>query len=272
MGMGDELMALGEARACHARTKNRVSIIDKYGRRRAHALWFGAAYVAGMHEVGVFETIVNGSNCRPYIDYERTTKQRWVFLDYKPSPGELFNVRPAEKYRGQILLEPNVKITGSPNKQWGWEKWQALVAQSPDKRFVQVGPKGTRWLRGVTRVLTENFAQAVNVLSAVDGAVLPEGGLHHAAAALGKPVVVLFGGYNSPRSTGYDFHINIAVNSPEAEGWRALHPACTKAWNQITVPMIQEALDLSVRKTSGAAGSQTPIPTWGQSCLARSSV
>lgn len=271
MGLGDELMALGEARARYARTRTRVQIVDRHGKRRAHFLWQGASYVARLHEHGKFEIVVNGSNCRPYIDYDRTTKQRWVYRDYKPCPGELFNVRPNEKYRGYVMLEPNVKPNASPNKQWGWDKWQTLVEQSPETCFVQTGPKGTRWLRGVQRVLTTDFADAVNVLAAAYTAVLPEGGLHHAAAALGKPVVVLFGGYNSPRQTGYDFHINMAVDSPEAEGWRVLHPACKAAWDQITVSMIQEALARIEHKTSGAAGSQTPIPTWDQSCLARSS-
>ena len=58
------------------------------------------------------------------------------------------------------------------------------------------------------------------MLSGARAAVLHEGGLHHAAAALGMPAVVLFGGMISPRNTGYDVHVNLAIDDPEALGWR----------------------------------------------------
>ena len=40
----------------------------------------------------------------------------------------------------------------------------------------------------------------------------PEGGFHHAAAALNKKAVVIFGGFIDPLVTGYDFHNNIYVD------------------------------------------------------------
>jgi ADP-heptose:LPS heptosyltransferase len=47
------------------------------------------------------------------------------------------------------------------------------------------------------------------VLSRTKAAVLPEGGLHHAAAALGLKCIVIYGGFISPDQTGYDLHINL---------------------------------------------------------------
>ena len=46
---------------------------------------------------------------------------------------------------------------------------------------------------------------------------------------------VLFGGMTSPRNTGYDSAMStLAVDDPEALGWRIPHPACTAAWEKIT--------------------------------------
>ena len=53
------------------------------------------------------------------------------------------------------------------------------------------------------------LAEACTALSGAAAAVLPEGGLHHAAAALGMPAVVIFGGMTSPANTGYDGHVNL---------------------------------------------------------------
>lgn len=236
IGIGDEILCLGQAK----RAGRKVQILDKAGNRRWHPLWEQASYVARLGEPGDFPGILNGPGCRPYIDYRRTTKDRWAFTGWRASPGELFGVRPSPRASGLVLVEPHIKPTASPNKQWG--RWQELVRAFPDVPWAQLGNPGTTWLRGVVRLETHDFAEACDLLAGCATAVLPEGALHHAAAALGRRVVVLFGGFIRPDNTGYLKHNNLAVNDPEALGWRIRHPACTRAWSQITPDTVRTAV------------------------------
>jgi ADP-heptose:LPS heptosyltransferase len=68
-----------------------------------------------------------------------------------------------------------------------------------------------------------------------------EGGLHHAAAALGVPAVVLFGGFIPPLVTGYETHINLTGGAQEACG--SLKPCdhCRKAMDAISVEEVAAA-------------------------------
>jgi hypothetical protein len=246
IGIGDEILALGQAK----RLGRRVQILDKAGNRRWHDLWEAAPYIARLGEPGDFPGILNGPGCRPYIDYRRTTKDRWAFTAWRASPGELRGITPDGRARGLVLLEPHIKPTASPNKDWGWHHWQQLVHTWPDIPWAQVGNPGVRWLDGVQRIETRSFREACALLAACATAVLPEGALHHASAALGRRVVVLFGGYISPRTTGYPSHINLAVDDPEALGWRLRHPACSRAWSRITPDTVATAVASALQTPS----------------------
>jgi hypothetical protein len=238
MGMGDELMALGQARA-HG---GKVQILDRHGQRRWHPLWEGASYVARPGEPGEFPAIVNGGRVRPYIDWPASTPARWAFTDWRvPMPGQLFHVKPDPRADGLILLEPNLKPGASVNKQWG--RWQDLVNAAPGMPWGQPGNPGTRFLKGVVPLVTRNFQDACNLLAACRTAVLPEGGLHHAAAALGKSCVVLYGCVISPRNTGYDLHRNIFIDEPRGSGWRIHSPICATVWKQITPATVLTELE-----------------------------
>ncbi len=63
--------------------------------------------------------------------------------------------------------------------------------------------KKTKWVE------TPTFRNALAILSKAKLFVGTDGGLHHAAAALGIPSVVIWTGFSSPRHLGYDTHRNI---------------------------------------------------------------
>lgn len=237
MGMGDELMALGEAQARHRRTGKRVVILDRNGKPRTHSLWRGNEWLCSVCEPSA-EIIVNGPGHRPYI--ESYTSERWSFRPYRPIPASLPWVVPDLRGEGRIIIEPSIKANASPNKQWG--RWKELIFASPDLPWAQIGGTGTSWLPGVEKIETSSFEQALGVLAAARLAVLPEGGLHHGAAAVGCKAVVLFGGFISPQVTGYLEHINLGRHNAEAQGWRILHPACEAAWCEITVDLVLKAV------------------------------
>ncbi len=234
MGYGDEIMVTGEARHCQEAGDPRpVAVLDRHGRPRRHPLWAGNPRIARPEEVAQdlargldVQSIVNGPGCRPYIDYAAmrgdwdalhrgrpfTTKLRdrrlpWRYTDWRAAPGELPSVERREP-AGYVVIEPHIKGTASPNKDWGWARWQAL-ARRLDLDWVQLGPPGTRLLDGVRHIETASFLAACRALTGARAAVLPEGGPHHAAAALGVPAVVIFGAMTSPANTGYDMQVNI---------------------------------------------------------------
>jgi ADP-heptose:LPS heptosyltransferase len=217
-----------------------VAIVDKDGRRRSHFLWSRCDYIAQpQQECG--HRIINGGSARPYIDYQRTTKNRWAFnLAFRPTAAELPWISEAPQARGLILVEPYVKASASPNKQWG--RWQELIDAAPSLPWGQPLMPGTRPLRGVVPLLTNNFTEVCAMLRAARCAVLPEGALHHAAAAVGCPAVVLFGAYIPPSVTGYDSHANLAVDDPEATGWRIFNYRCQQAWKTIPPQQVLQAI------------------------------
>ncbi len=229
VGLGDEVMVTGQARALQKHDPRPVVVMDKKGRPRWHSLWRGNPRLAfpDTLDLSRFQIISNGPGCRPYVDYGLmardfdaiypgrpfTTKVRdvrlpWRYTKWRCSPGELPCIKrmPSSRY---VVVEPHGKDRGNPNKIWGWDRWQALVDLNKDILWVQLGPHWTQILDGVRHLVTPTFEGACAALSGASAAVLPDGGLHHAAAALGIPAIVIWGGISSPVNLGYDSHINL---------------------------------------------------------------
>lgn len=182
--------------------------------------------------------IVNGGQRRPYIDYSRSLPHRWAWQPYRPVPAKVILppnlLHWAEQYRGRVVIEPRIKPGASVNKQW--RRWGDLMARRPDVPWFVMSD-------------LPSFGHALAVLSVASAAVLPEGGLHHAAAAVGLPAVVIFGGYISPDVTGYDTHINLFTGG-EACGNRGPCRHCEKAMSQISPAQVVAALDTILRKAA----------------------
>lgn len=180
---------------------------------------------------------------RPYVDGERSTKEKFVWKkDFKASPGELY-LTSEEKAKWSakfnfVYIEPNIKGWLGPNKDWGFDKWQEVVLRTPDVHFIQ-GPG--RKLAGVEQVSTESFRDACSLLDRALFFVGTDGGLHHAAAALGKKAVVVWGGYTHPRNLGYDTHINLH-SGVEPCGNTKPCDHCKKAMDRITIDMVVKAI------------------------------
>ncbi len=172
---------------------------------------------------------------------------RWNYA-FHAEPGEIYfdsNELAFAKATGSnfILIEPNVpwKKSVAPNKDWGPAKYQAIVDRlKADGHDVVQTKHGRDRLVGVRTVSTPTFRAALAVLSRARLAILPEGGLHHGAAALGIPAVVLFGGFIPPSVTGYSMHINL---TGDVEACGSLHPCkhCRAAMDNISVEQVYDA-------------------------------
>ncbi len=146
----------------------------------------------------------NTEGRRPYIDYRYSTPTRMEWVENcRCEPGELYLTDEETDWldRDFVYIEPNTKSDSIyKNKDWGFDKWQRVVDLLPDVRFVQ---GSGRRLAGVAQRDTKSFRHACGLLLHADLFVGPDGGMHHAAAALGKPAVLVWGGLINPLITGY---------------------------------------------------------------------
>lgn len=244
MGLGDQLIAAGRARKLHQETKLPVLIIGRHAVRYWSDLWNGVPYIINRPAGRRYSTLIDGSGVRAYIAAK--TAERWTWRPFGPTPAEIVftpaELAFAEPYRGMVMVEPNVKAIGHTNKAWVRDRWQQVVDSMHHVRFVQCGAYGgTEWLNGVDRMPTPTFRHACAVLSVCRAFVGTEGGLMHAAAAVGTPAVILWSEFISPDITGYAMHRNIR-HAGKACGMRSDCPGCRASMEAITVEEVVQNL------------------------------
>lgn len=255
MGVGDEIMAAGQAEKIWRATGKPVAIVGLQGRPRWHDVWMHNPAVASPeranNEPGL-PVLRNAPGLRPYIDYDRWRagdKKRWHWTGWRARDHMgrivLTDAERATDLAGFAVIEPNVnaEIRGRPwaaNRDWGFDRWQAVVRATPDVRWVQLVPnRTTPVLDGVERVVTPTFRRACGILSRARLYAGHEGGMHHAAAVLGIPGVVVMGGFPLEAAVGYPVHVNLG-----GEGCGALYACehCVAAMAAIRVETVLEAL------------------------------
>lgn len=240
-------MATSQIRRMNEEFGKRIHVVGQGGRPMWSPVFENNPRIARRAEFGS-KPLHNGPGMRPYIAGK--TDARWHWKRWDIEPGEIYlsgaERQFAELYRGCILIEPHTKVVGG-NKSWPMERWQAVV-DSWRYRYVQVGPQWTQPLNGVCFVDTD-FRRALAVLSVCRAFVGTEGALHHAAAALGVPAVVLWSEFISPEFTGYASQVNIR-HAGEACGARTPCSTCRASMEAISVGEVVAAIkEVVVGKT-----------------------
>jgi ADP-heptose:LPS heptosyltransferase len=279
MGYGDELMATGFARGAKKRGK-RIAFGD------------GRQIIWTHHSEGIFK---NNPNIAPkgaeldkdiewhpfyrgnrlYNSYDEANS-RWIWnYDFRAPRGEVFFAQDeaayGDRYGGDfVVIEPNVCAKRSaPNKQWSTRRYhrlaQALKADGVEVRQFHY-PGMAFELPTVKLIKTPTFRHALAVLRRARLLVTCEGGLHHGAAAVNIPAVVIFGSFIPPEVTGYAGHENIAV--PPACG--SIRPCehCALSLQTITLERVLEATRRLINAASysgGGLGLAHPVGAAGQS-------
>lgn len=242
MGLGDWLMATVQAR--EQNEKHRLRCVFTNGQRQWYepAIFKGNPRIAQTLKPGErYVAIPNFPGHRPYIEGYEPHRFIWK-RDFRVQPGELYldDREKAQALEGRyILIEPTVKGENQANKDWGWERWQEL-ARAP-LPWLQVGPKGKRLLEGVPFMET-TFRDALGVLAGASLLVTTDGALHHAAAALGVPAVVVWGGFTSPENLGYASHINLWSGADPCGIWKHRCDHCREAMASISVRQVLDAV------------------------------
>jgi hypothetical protein len=208
MGLGDWIMATSQVRELNERTGKKVVVVDRLNRPRWSEAFENNPRILRSHEPDCTK-LLNAGGARPYIRQKTTT--HWIWQRWDITPGEIYLTEEertlGSMYAGRTVVEPNTKDPYS-NKAWVFDRWQELVNRFPPDTFIQLGSDGSRKLAGVPFVQT-SIRQAFAVLSAARLFVGTEGAMHHAAAALGVPAVVLWSEFIGPKYTGYSSQTNI---------------------------------------------------------------
>lgn len=248
MGLGDELLASGRARRLHEKTGKRVCIVDRRGAPRWHEIWDGVEFLSKTLGEDVV-TLADGPGCRPYIAGVRCGKV--IFnRDHRPIPGTIA-IGAIHQYQAAVLLaslgpvvivEPGFKGTNSAdNKDWGWNNWVTLSTALMLQGFmvVQLTIQGRKALPDVRQILVDGvhgFAACVKQASLV---ITTEGGMHHTAAAVNTPAVVIWGGFTSPEFLGYLDQMNIYDEHKMSPcGSRGSCAHCRERMNAISVERV----------------------------------
>lgn len=191
--------------------------------------------------------------------YNSQDGARWRWnLGFKATPGEMFFSETERKLgkrhgKGFVLIECAVPTwkSSAANKDWGHEKYQIVAStlRLQGHRVVQFGYGSEVRLAGVEIVSTRSFRDALAILRVARLYIGPEGGLHHGAAAVGVPGVVLFGGFIPPAVTGYDMHSNLTGG---AEACGSLRP-CQHCRDAMAAISVHEVIDAARNQlTKGA--------------------
>ncbi len=297
MGLGDHMMALGEAWAARQRDPSRLVALGD-GRRLAPqqaGLDYGLDFLATQADLDAGRPVSwvrNYPGARGYIDYRAmqvdaanaqlrgiaaTRYGRWLmpllepviapllhwrarrykvkrslalsgryrYRDYRPTPAPIvlkpneLELAEAVRRAGDfVIVEPSIKAEAARAKQWPVPRYHELALRlSQHIRVVQLSdPQAPRLDERIERLSTRSYREALACLGAARLYIGAEGGLHHGAAAMGTPAIVLFGGVTSPAATGYDGHVNLTGNAGYACGIAVDDcPHCAAAMDSIGV-------------------------------------
>ena len=246
MGIGDDLIATGLARGAAERGK-RIAFGNgekiKFGpysamifKNNPNICWPGEERANDIEWISYYK----GNR-----GYNSSGVGKWIWnYNFRAQPGQLFFDESEDIHdddRGMVLLEPNVPNKPcAPNKQWPVERWKqladALLGAGFEVRQFEYGGRH----RVAPPIQTPTFRNAASLIKSARLAILPEGGLHHAAAAVGTPAVVLFGGFVPPAVLGYDGHSNLTGGATACGSYAACRH-CSEAMAAIRVDDVLEA-------------------------------
>jgi hypothetical protein len=248
MGLGDWLMASGDAKEANERTGKKVKIGDGSRMFTDIQVFSNNPRMAFKYDTDVV-WVNNYPNSRPYL--KGTNKGKLLFNDdYKPRVGEIYfsheEQKDIDKIDGDyIIVEPNVKKTFIHTVNKAWHGWEELLKH--DLPWIQLGDvtadKKTKWVE------TPTFRDALAILSKAKLFVGTDGGLHHAAAALGIPSVVIWTGFTSPRHLGYDTHRNIHDGSEPCGTYDSVCQHCLLKSKAISVEQVLDAVNTEWHRT-----------------------
>jgi len=253
MGLGDEIMAMGEAERLYEATGRPVAICDRNHKPRWHEAWRNNPAVSRELGDGI-DQIINCPGKRSYIKQWRHHPRRTEFNpDHRARAGRI-HLTIEEDCRARaiapggsfVIIEPatRVSLRSSRNKDWGMERWAEVIRDFPVPVYQFDIGDGTPVLEGVGIIHSDDFRISAGIIKFAALVLTIDGGTHHLAASMGTDAVVVFGGFCDPKITGYDSHANFYSDIDGSPcGRYDPCPHCKEAMAQITPEQVRaEAL------------------------------
>ena len=255
MGYGDEIIGSGLARGAAARGK-KIAFGD--GRKIIWTQWCKEVYEnnpniawPGQEKAPGVEWMEFHVGRRHYSTLD-AAKGRWIWnYNYRMAAGEFFFSEKekaiAANHRSDfIVIEPNLPWWKpvAVNKDWGEANYAELGRQLIEQgyRLLQFHHANTkRIITGAQIIEVPRFRQAIAIMQRAAVYVGVEGGMMHAAAAVGLRGVILFGGWSPPLVVGHSWHVNI-TGSNEACGSIKPCDHCRQAMANISVEQVSRAV------------------------------
>lgn len=251
MGLGDHIISTSVAKRAFAKVGKPVCVGDGSTVEWSPVFHNNPKIARESYAGCVWVRTYKGA--RPYLsgnDAEKVIYKK----SFRVEPGEIFldDVEKTlfQEHNDFVLIEPNVKrLPLSRNKDWGHLKWQEVVKALPHIKFVQL-KTGKHKLEGVDLVGSPGIRHGFAMLNRALLFIGTDGALHHAAAALGKPAVVVWGGLASPVNLGYDTHVNLHAGSqPCGSKFPCMH--CQQELEKISVEHVVEAVRKEHARVAG---------------------
>lgn len=240
MGLGDEIMALGRAERIFEQTGRPVSILTMTEAPREHDIWRNNP--AWVHRGG--KGMIDGGGSRPYITAWKGRRAIYN-MDYAPRAGRIYL---SDQDRAACpltppyaIVSPDLKDGASVNKNWGRAKWEQVIKDFPCPVYQLLPDQKARPINGAIGHYTPSLRMALAAIEKAALVMAAEGGTHHMAASFHIPAVVVFGAFVPPSVTGYKYHYNIAVDTPQGYcgNWDSCDH-CRAALAAITPQMVRE--------------------------------
>lgn len=266
MGYGDDIMITGYAKALKEKYPNYQIVAGnrKDGVVVDSIIFNNNPNIKRVSELKNMKTIWidSYSGHRPYFLKETEEKYYWN-KNHRLKVGELYfsteerkfssNIisdaiawwkkNKGKNYKKIIFFEPSRiktnKNNASSNRNWGFEKWNSFLSiYKNEYLFIQSVFRDSDILDGVYKFKSD-FREACAVLNKCDYIVGGEGGFCHAAGALNKKGLFIYGGWIDPKFIGYQIHKNIYIDIEGSPcGMKADCDHCKKCNKIISVEMV----------------------------------
>jgi len=113
------------------------------------------------------------------------------------------------------VIQPNSKTSYTPNKQWGFQKYQKIITQLKNFKWIQLGVTGDLLLNDVENYIGKtSLRELAFIIKNAEFIVSNEGLLNHIASAVKTKSYVVFSGFHNIDIANYNETISI-VNTPQ---------------------------------------------------------
>ena len=273
MGLGDDLMFLGEAEKVYNETGKKIFPVMPRGNGSVRPLpdhkwspmYNNVDFITKDPTKDCYSLSIKPSNGR-YNHYMEEladdVEGRGKYIKYKnytPKPFKLrFTKEEHQLIKDQIVynnlhrfvvINPDYKEdVFKSNKDWGWSKWTELskrLSELKHTKVVRIKPSAdSKDLPYAQNVYINNVRIAFGVISKAKLFVTYEGGLMHAMGGFNVPGVILYGGLTSVDAMKYERNTNIVYEHPETPCGRQFdcdHCKIANSW--MTVKKVYDTIE-----------------------------